>query len=155
MPNLLKLNNVVIYKLKRLFGLPLIVYKSVENTMNVETGRVIREWVHHHVRRAVILPHEIARSFVYDLSYIAANKNFTYGATFDKDTRIVLIDRKDLKGFVIVKDCWLNITDIRYEIVDLMDVEELSSYMLKVKATTGNLPVEHITPSPGPSSNVS
>jgi len=38
------------------------------------------------------------RSFEYDLTYIAANKNFTYGGFYDDSSRLIILDYKDLKN---------------------------------------------------------
>lgn len=53
------------------------------------------------IRRAVVLPNRKIKDFVYDLSFVAANKNFSYGGFFDKGVRNILIDAKDLRGLTV------------------------------------------------------
>jgi hypothetical protein len=48
------------------------------------------------VRRAIILDNKMKREFSYDLSFIAANKNFTYGGFYDTSSRTIIVDGADL-----------------------------------------------------------
>jgi hypothetical protein len=148
MNNVLRQNKLAIYRLKRNYGLAIRIYRSDENTVNLETGRMIREWKHEHVVRAVLLPKNIEREYIYGSSFTGANGNFVYGGHFDKDTRIVIIDRKDIKDFEVTKDSHILAEGKRYEIKTIVDVEENAALMIVMKATTGNLPVESNKPSP-------
>ena len=67
----------VIYKLKRSFGLPMTVWHPESTDQNVTTGKIVRSYSTIYVRRGILLPAKLSRSFVYDLAYIAGNKNFT------------------------------------------------------------------------------
>lgn len=149
--NTLRQNRNNIYALKRKYGLLATIYKPDEPVCNIETGAIIQNEEKRIIIRAIHVPVKAMRTFVYDLSYIAANKNFTYGGLFDKDTEIVIIDRRDIKNFVIDLNCYIVFNNKKYNIVDLQDVEELSSYMLTVKATTGDLPEPEPEPSVSPS----
>ena len=56
---------------------------------------------------AILLPDSLDRRFVYDLSYIATNKNFTYGALFDTATRKILVRQADLEFEPQIDDAML------------------------------------------------
>lgn len=53
------------------------------------------------IRKAILLPSRMITDFVYDLSFVAANKNFSYGGFFDKDSRVVVIDAEDIRDYTI------------------------------------------------------
>jgi hypothetical protein len=81
------------------------------------------------------LPRKLRTDFAYDLSFIAANKNFTYGGFFGKTSRLVLIDALDLGAYVIAKQDYITINSKRYVIDDLDEYEEgedVIAYMLMI-----------------------
>lgn len=91
----------VIYNLKRRFGESLSVVRPGSRTPNLSTGVITSgEDTSISVGKAIILPGKAERKFSYDLSFIAANKNFTYGGFYDVDQREIIIDAKDLGAFV-------------------------------------------------------
>lgn len=54
--------------------------------------------------KAVVLPDLEERDFVYDLSFIAANNNFTYGGLFEVERIYVIVDMATLTDFPISKE---------------------------------------------------
>lgn len=116
--NVLRETKKIIYNLKRQFGLLMYVqYPSGNDVYNLETGEITRTITDIKIKRGVLLPEDTMRKFIYDLSFIAANKNFTYGGFFEKGSRVVLIDVKDLpKGFIIKNEMYINFHNRRYEI---------------------------------------
>ena len=85
----------IIYGLKRAYGLPITLYQPLVTTPNFETGALIRTWTETIVNRAIVLPYKEQRKFEYDLSYLRAAVNFTYGGYYDVKRRIIIIDRDD------------------------------------------------------------
>lgn len=108
----------IIYTLKRNFGLLMYIqYASADDVYNLQTGEITRTITDIKIRRGILLPENTIRKFLYDLSFIAANKNFTYGGFFERGTRVVLIDVKDLpSGFTIKNSMYVNFHNRRYEI---------------------------------------
>jgi len=149
--NVLRQNKLAVYRLKRNYGLAARIYQPVVGVyaFNVETGKQERQWEFIDVRRIIRLPAVIARKFVYDLSFIAANKNFTYGGFFDVDAVIFIVDRKDLGDFTIDNNGHFEVAQkLRYQVSKSIEVEELAAYIVSTKAVTGDLPVEQREPSP-------
>ena len=157
--NVLRQNKVVVYRLKRNYGLACRIYRPDTDAyqFNIETGRQQRQWEYIDVKRGIRLPAAIARKFVYDLSFIAANKNFTYGGFFDVDSVLFIIDRKDLqiKGtnplqiFEVDQNSHIEVEGkLRYQVSKSIEVEELAAYIISTKAVTGDLPVIEQEPSP-------
>ena len=125
----------IIYKLKRQWGKTSILSRET-NVFDVDTGvetPTITATVT--VKRAVLLPRKMITDFAYDLSFIAANKNFTYGGFFGKTTRTMLIDAKDLGTYVIAKQDYVVINSRRYVVEELDKYDEgadVIAYLLRI-----------------------
>jgi hypothetical protein len=134
----------IIYKLKRQWGTPARIYResvAVDVDTGVETPTTAAVKT---INRAILLPRKIRTEFSYDLSYIAANKNFTYGGFYATTDRLVLIDAVDLGDYVIAKQDYIDINNKRHVIADLDDYDEgpdVIAYMLKVSSVKADLDV--------------
>lgn len=125
---------VLLYKLKRNFGRKLTLRKFVSVTQDVTTGKQTQVFTSHAIRRAIVMPYSRARDFIYDLTFVAANKNFTYGAFFDRASTAVIIDKADIPDLTIQPEDDLVIDEVRYQIVNTDETEGNTAYLLKVKA---------------------
>jgi hypothetical protein len=115
--NSLRFIKNVLYTLKRDYGLPATIVWRTSSVPNLETGKLEVTQDSVAVNRAIVLPRVLQRDFVYDLSFIASNKNFTYGGLFDKNSRKVYLDPDDLPaGFDIKIGYWIIFNGIRYEV---------------------------------------
>jgi hypothetical protein len=135
--------SVVIYRLKRKFGKRIIIRQITEESQDVTTGVLSQIENDLVIPRAVLLPNKIKRDFAYDLSYVAANKNFTYGATFVSGQRNLLIDSKDVPSDFIftIKDSIIY-NERRCEIVDIQDLEY--AYLVKIKDVAATEAIEDV-----------
>jgi len=107
----------ILYSLKRRYGLPITIHRATSSEVDIINGEQTQEITTYKIKKAVVLNTKQARDFAYDLSYIAANKNFTYGALFDAGTRTILIDAIDLPtGFILLQDDGIIYNHERYEI---------------------------------------
>lgn len=124
----------IIYALKRAYGVRVIVLKPDDaGTYNLKTGQVLRTYTERIVRKCIVLTGREVRKFVYDLSYIAANKNFTYGGFFDINERLMIIDKKDLKDFVIDLNCIVTYNSRPYKIKENHPAEKDTARLLIVR----------------------
>jgi len=116
--NVLRQVKLIIYRLKREFGLRMAIkYMDTADVYNLETGEVARDLVEIVIKRGILLPERQLTDYEYDLSFIAANKNFTYGGFFEPGERSVIIDVKDLPSlFVITTEMYIVFQSRRYEI---------------------------------------
>lgn len=133
----------VLYALKRDYGLPVNIVWRVSSEANLETGKktVTKDSIL--VNQGIILPSTIDRGFVYDLTFIASNKNFTYGGLFDKQYRRVIIDRDDLPSdFEIEIGYYLVFNNNRYEVEEVNEFEQSAGYFMLVKQIT-NIDLEN------------
>ena len=86
-----------IRRLKRRWYLKIRLVQTTRTGADLATGSTSTTSVEVVVRRAILLPTRSKRDYIYDLSYIAANKAFTYGGNFDKSYRFIYVDEKDLR----------------------------------------------------------
>lgn len=106
-----------LYSLKRERGEKVQIHQIVVNDGNLKTGSITKSYLTHRIKKAIVLPVDSTRNFVYDLAFIAANKNFTGGGFFDKSTTMVIIDDKELpRGIKIVNNDYCSISGVTYKV---------------------------------------
>lgn len=141
--NNLKLIRQMLYKLKMEFGLPATYRRRLSNTVNLTTGVIAITYDDHYIRRAILLPNDTGRKFDYDLTYIAANKNFTYGGFYDPSARTVIIQRGDLPRHLIPNmNDMLVFNERQYEISKIDEAENVEGYILTLKDFSAKPSVE-------------
>ena len=135
--NNLKNIRTSLYTLKMHYGRPCYVRRPLQNDMNLQTGVTIRNYDVHFIRRAVITESRKIKDFIYDLTFVAANKNFAYGAVFDKDSTTVIIDQKDMDVELdLESDCIIE--GRQHSMVTLVTMPDLRSLVLQVKFIQGS-----------------
>lgn len=138
MKNNLRQIELIVYRLKRQYGLPVIVRKPTRNDNDVQTGKITREYANYTVKKAIVLPADLMRTFIYDLTYVAANKNFAYGGLFDKTMKVFIIDKKDIRDDEGVKvelnmSCDIVLNTKKFDFVSIEETEDRTSYLIKAK----------------------
>ena len=134
--NALRQISGIIYRMKRQYGLPVIIRRRVNSVYDVETGKLSGTEQDIKVVRAPVLEGRVLKSFFYDLSFIAANKNFTYGGYVDTNTRMVIFDAKDLpKTFETSDEDQVIFEDRIYEIKEIHPAEFIKGYLYIVRST--------------------
>ena len=103
MDNYRQIKNIL-YQLKRDFPSSLRLRNLIDASSNKKTGVITRHYSTLEIRRGILLPTMMTPSFIYDLSFIAANKNFTYGGLFGSRTRLIIIDGKDVPSSFTIKE---------------------------------------------------
>ncbi len=107
-----------IYKLKRRFG-ESITFTRTETvgTVDYSTGATTdKVEISVAIRNVIFLPFALDRRFSYDLSYIAANKNFTYGGYYDTEEATIVCDKKDFGEFTVDKDMTVTKGTKKYQV---------------------------------------
>ncbi len=139
MANVLRQIRNIVYRLKRQYGVPAVIeYRTAADAYDLELGTITRTTTRINVKRAILLPQTIKTDFVYDLSFIAANKNFTYGGEFQTGTRIFIIDAKDLpSNFVIDQEMQLIVSSRKFTISESTKTEGGYSWLVKAKQVLG------------------
>lgn len=135
----------LMYDLKQDYGEPItytVVNKSEHNIIH-GTVRVTKS--NYRIKKAIRLSTILQRKMIQDIAYLAANKNFTYGALFDAEAIVFLIDRKDLP-----RDIKIDLNNFffskheRLTIKDAQILEHNCGWLVTVHNFKGALPFEAI-----------
>lgn len=127
----------VLYTLKRAYGIPANLVWRTGQTVDLETGVITVTHDSVKVDRAIVLPFSRDRDFAYDLTFIASNKNFTYGGLFDKNRRKVYVDKDDLPSdFEIKLGYYFVIQGKRFDVKVVDDYGNGLAYDLDVEQLT-------------------
>ncbi len=96
--------------------------------------------------RAVVLPQDLARKFLYDAVVLKHERAFAYGGLFSVGDRVILVDRKDLplnyvielSDYLIIKSSQGSIDlSRRYEVKNVDEFEGGFTYLLTVTELKG------------------
>lgn len=130
----------VIYRLKRGYGLPLAIYQQTSSVVDLTTGAKTVSTNIVRLDRAIVLPATIHKNFIYDIGFLKANSNFTYGGIFTEGTRQIIIDRSDLPaGFEIMPSDQYSIVydHKRYSIKSVDEYEQKMAYLITMVEVKG------------------
>jgi hypothetical protein len=127
----------ILYNLQNEYGNKATFIKIISEQTNSLTGQrtVTRDILQ--LKKVVNLPEDVAKKYWYDMAFLKANTNFTYGGEVDVKVRQVIIVKKDLKGREITLQDFLIIDRLRYHITKIYDLEHDLGYLVQLKATKG------------------
>jgi hypothetical protein len=132
-----------IYSLKRANAQAVTVYRKTNQAVNTDSGELSEDVTTYEIGKVVVLPTKLSRAFAYDLSFIANNRDFTFGGHFDVQIRQLLLDRRDLPtSFVLDLNDHLVFNHKRYEIVTIQDIEEGEILLVIAKHKIGSVAYE-------------
>lgn len=133
-----------LYHLKQNYGYTATLIKVLKDETNSETGQrtVTRDVVP--IAKCVDLPSSTYRRFWYDMAFLKANTNFTYGGEVSVTDKEILLDARDLKKREVTTQDYIIIKHKRYEIAKVYDLEHNLGYLLSLKAAEGTTPYDII-----------
>ena len=126
----------LLYSLKKEFGFPVTFHKLTE-TYNLETGARTPTIEIKKVNRVIVMPDALQRKFEYDLAFIAAAKNFTYGGFYDTSLRRIIVDRQDLEGFELELGMYFIWSEKRWEIAKIVEFELQTGFIIFARMVEG------------------
>lgn len=135
-----------IYEFKKDYGAQIRYITIEQAVIDIETGKT------DYIKRdytidVVVLPRRLTRKFIQDIGYLAANKNFTYGALNDYNEVKFLIDCDDLpKGLDISLNGYLVYNNKRYEKTEFDLIDHDVAFMLSAKGAEGGKPYDIVRP---------
>jgi hypothetical protein len=142
----LKFVRNVLYKLKRSYGMPVDLHKIESHSVDPPTGEKTTILGVIHVSKAIVLRAREFRSFVYDLAFISANKDFTTGGFFDPTDRRVIFAASDLGGYEPTISDFLIIDNERYDVKEVHELEQDYGYGVLARKLKGQN-IRRIVPS--------
>ncbi len=119
-----------LYVFRQHWGCELSYVQIVSSRTDDSTGKreIVRKVL---TLPAVKLPQSTMRKFIQDIGYLAANKNFTYGALNDYNKMSFMIDRNDLPDdFDVNLNGYVNINGKRYERVSFDDMYDVALVLI-------------------------
>jgi len=127
------------------YGTPTDIYRILTSDTDVNG---VRTWTRkrYHVPKGILCPSILTKKFFYDLSFIAANKNFTYGGNIDLKTRFMILDGAELpKNFEITTDDMVVCNMIRYAIRQSDDLDYGLGYLLALTNIQNSQPYQELS----------
>lgn len=128
-----------IYRLKQRMGMPIDYHVIDQSQVDVETGEKQISTSVIHVKKAVVLRAREFRSFVYDLAFISANKDFTTGGFFDPEDRRVIIQASDLNGHNPQIWDYFIFQDDKYDVKEVIEFENDFAFSFLARKVRGQV----------------
>lgn len=122
----------IVYKLKRQYGQIAILRRQHAGSKDYTTGVSSLTTTDYTIKKAILLPVKTRVQFSYDLAFIAANKNFTYGGMYDRNIRTVIIDAKDIPIIPQTNDEVIFGND-KYIVLEITNALDNDAYILITK----------------------
>lgn len=128
----------LLYDLKRRYGGVVTFHREVNNNdyRNGVNALTLLDWT---IRKIIVLPRSLEQKFVYDLSYIATNKNFTMGAVFDTSAKRIILDARDKGSYEPALRDYFVIHGKRYDITQIDEFEFGTGYVITGQQTEGSI----------------
>lgn len=130
MDNLLRQIKLIVYRLKRQFGLPVTLRWSIGDQYDSLTGETFRHTESLTINRAILLPDVRMLVSSFGNTYRQVTNAFTYGAVQDQTTRIAIIDAKDVQDRMIQPSDQIIARNVVYRITRIEMAEELAAYLV-------------------------
>ncbi len=129
----------LLYSLKKEYGFDITFHKMIEQTLDTELGTSEQTFEIKRVKRAIILPDNKQSTFEYDLAFIAAAKNFTYGGSYDTSLRKIIVDKQDLGTYEIEIRDYVIWNEKRWEVAKISSFELETGFIVHVRLVEGTI----------------
>jgi len=123
--------------LRTRYGVRMDYYWPTTNALNLATGQISRTYNLIQINKVLILPTKLLRDFQYDIAFLAANKNFTFGGFFDKDNVVVAVMYKDMRGHKPEVEDHIIYLGKKWLVKNVQEYADLQCYIMEVLATSG------------------
>lgn len=136
---LLKMIRQTLYRLKRSYGMPLVIYCQSAETVDLTTGAKTVTKIDYSVSRAVMLPVNVLRQNLFTGGSTEANKSFSYGGILQLGDRIVVIDSRDLPAGVTIglENYFAVVQNRRYEVKSVEELDCNAGYIVVLRELKG------------------
>lgn len=148
------------YDLTRSYAAPISLRRTTNSVVDLDAGLNLANLVTITVRKAGILPAQVARQFARAATDVNREQDFSYGGFFDDRTRFFLVSQRDLPSdfpvdknmhivFPVNIDGSLTAKSQRYEVASFTDLDMAESLIIQAIATDGAV-IDTTAPSPLP-----
>lgn len=128
----------ILYHLKKLYSKQIQLVFYSDSTFSVDTGTLVKTSIPIIIRKAIVLPVSKSKQFSYDLAYLAASRNFTYGGEYIQEDGWVIIERSDLEGNTInVSNTKCIVDGSSYNVVKTSSLVEELGIMFAIATSKG------------------
>lgn len=129
---------LILYALRQKWGVPADFYKvSINQTINtIESGKkgVTREV--YHISSFLTSAVDLIKKFEYDIGFLAANKNFTYGGFYEPGDRLCVLDGSLVpEGLTVEQEDYFIHDRKRYDIQRVEAFDHQVGWILHLRAT--------------------
>jgi hypothetical protein len=127
----------VLYALKKEYGFGVTFYNIDSENVDYKIGTRASNTEYLLVKKTIILPRNLTTKFEFDLTYIAAGKNMTYGGLYQTGIRKLIVDRRDVGDFEIRVDGYFTWEGKRYQIAEVEDFELNTGWLIVGRVVEG------------------
>lgn len=127
----------VVNDLKARYGVRMDYYYPTTNAFDAKSGAIGRTYTLIAIRKSLILPTNAIRDFEYDIAFLAANKNFTFGGFFDKDKIVVCVNYKDMRSHAPVLEDHVVYLNKKWMVKIVKEYADLQCYVMELQAIHG------------------
>jgi len=125
-----KMLELSLYQLKKDLGVgPVDFYKYGGTETDLSTGERILTRTKATVELAIPLTTQTKRRIIQTISKIGAAKEFVYGGYFDRDSKIFIIDRRDLP-FELNLDDWFIFDGKKFQVKEFDEWDTAAIYVV-------------------------
>jgi|2_EtaG_2_1085320.scaffolds.fasta_scaffold00029_6 hypothetical protein len=140
----------ILYSLRMRYGVKAELYKYEEGvTFDPETGKSgVATRTQIKLRKFVSWAAMTSEKFEYDLAYVAANKNFTYGGLFEVGDRFAIIDwpgEKLADNFEMDLSFYIVLDGVRYNIKKYEQLDHKAGFIMYLRRINEQLPHQIIS----------
>lgn len=135
----------ILYRMRRRWGVEADLYQVNPGEPDIDLGTTTDVKTKIHIPQFITWLVTESQKFEYDLSFVAANKNFTYGAFFQVGDRFGIIDGKYLPdNFDLTENDYVVYDSLRYDLQrwDVLDAK--SGFLLHLRHVKGTAPSQII-----------
>ena len=124
----------ILYQLARQYGTEVTFSRITSQTGDYETGDFTYTEESEVVKQGILLPLTMSSVYSYDLTYLAANKNFQYGANYDAGMRYIIIDERKITFDVGLQE-FCTVEGTKYEVVSFEDFAPSIARIVRIRLT--------------------
>ncbi len=129
----------VLYSLKKEYGFDITFHKMTGQILDTELGTSEQTFKIKRVKRAIVLPASKQATFEYDLAFIAAAKNFTYGGSYQTSLRKIIVDKQDLGDYEIENNDYIIWNEKRWEVAKISSFELETGFIVHIRQVDGTV----------------